>query len=292
MAGLGIARFEDLVGRVDLLRATGHDDCKARGLDLSPLLAPRRRRRAPLAAGDVRARRRRSTTQLIAAAAAIGARRQSLPDHQPRPHRRRAAARRDRRRRGRSTAACTVDVHRLGRAVLRRLAGAGRRADRERRRQRLRRQGHLGRRDRGRPTPRRCAPRSDVIARQHDAVRRDQRAARSSAAWRASASRCATPAPTRSSRACGDHGCEYMTGGLVVVLGATGRNFAAGHERRHRLRARPRRPFATRCNLTSSTSSRSTRTTRGRLRAARRAPRAHRLARRGGCSRTAARRRS
>ncbi len=26
----------------------------------------------------------------------------------------------------------------------------------------------------------------------------------------------------------GDHGCEYMTGGLVVVLGQTGRNFAAG----------------------------------------------------------------
>ncbi|RWS29096.1 glutamate synthase 1-like protein [Leptotrombidium deliense] len=26
----------------------------------------------------------------------------------------------------------------------------------------------------------------------------------------------------------GDHGCEYMTGGMVVVLGATGRNFAAG----------------------------------------------------------------
>jgi glutamate synthase domain-containing protein 2/glutamate synthase domain-containing protein 1/glutamate synthase domain-containing protein 3 len=26
----------------------------------------------------------------------------------------------------------------------------------------------------------------------------------------------------------GDHGCEYMTGGYVVVLGATGRNFAAG----------------------------------------------------------------
>ena len=27
---------------------------------------------------------------------------------------------------------------------------------------------------------------------------------------------------------CGDHGCEYMTGGVVVVLGETGRNFAAG----------------------------------------------------------------
>ncbi|HEX2779746.1 MAG TPA: hypothetical protein VHM30_09615, partial [Gemmatimonadaceae bacterium] len=26
----------------------------------------------------------------------------------------------------------------------------------------------------------------------------------------------------------GDHGCEYMTGGTVVVLGRTGRNFAAG----------------------------------------------------------------
>lgn len=26
----------------------------------------------------------------------------------------------------------------------------------------------------------------------------------------------------------GDHGCEYMTGGLVIILGATGRNFGAG----------------------------------------------------------------
>jgi glutamate synthase (ferredoxin) len=26
----------------------------------------------------------------------------------------------------------------------------------------------------------------------------------------------------------GDHGCEYMTGGRVVVIGGTGRNFAAG----------------------------------------------------------------
>ncbi|MAQ07561.1 MAG: glutamate synthase large subunit [SAR116 cluster bacterium] len=27
---------------------------------------------------------------------------------------------------------------------------------------------------------------------------------------------------------CGDHGCEYMTGGVVVILGDTGRNFSAG----------------------------------------------------------------
>jgi glutamate synthase (NADH) len=26
----------------------------------------------------------------------------------------------------------------------------------------------------------------------------------------------------------GDHGCEYMTGGIVLILGVTGRNFAAG----------------------------------------------------------------
>ncbi len=36
----------------------------------------------------------------------------------------------------------------------------------------------------------------------------------------------------------GDHCCEYMTGGIVVVLGRTGRNFAAGMSRRRRLRHR------------------------------------------------------
>ena len=41
--------------------------------------------------------------------------------------------------------------------------------------------------------------------------------------------------------AVGDHGCEYMTGGRVVVLGPTGRNFARRHVGRHRLRARRER---------------------------------------------------
>ena len=35
----------------------------------------------------------------------------------------------------------------------------------------------------------------------------------------------------------GDHGCEYMTGGVVVVLGRTGRNFAAGMSGRRGVRA-------------------------------------------------------
>ena len=54
------------------------------------------------------------------------------------------------------------------------------------------------------------------------------RARSTSAAWSASGSASATPARARSSKACGDHGCEYMTGGRVVVIGPTGRNFAAG----------------------------------------------------------------
>ena len=39
----------------------------------------------------------------------------------------------------------------------------------------------------------------------------------------------------------GDHGCEYMTGGTVVVLGMTGRNFAAGMSGGVALRVRRRR---------------------------------------------------
>ena len=38
----------------------------------------------------------------------------------------------------------------------------------------------------------------------------------------------------------GDHGCEYMTGGIVVVLGETGKNFAAGMSGGIPLRLNPR----------------------------------------------------
>jgi hypothetical protein len=72
----------------------------------------------------------------------------------------------------------------------------------------------------------------------------------------------------------GDHGCEYMTGGTVVVLGKTGRNFAAGmsggiayvydedgiedHHKLDRLAARPRdpRPLEPKPARSSSRSSR------------------------------------
>jgi glutamate synthase (ferredoxin) len=46
----------------------------------------------------------------------------------------------------------------------------------------------------------------------------------------------------------GDHGCEYMTGGKVVVLGLTGRNFAAGMSGGVAYILDERGDFATRCN--------------------------------------------
>jgi glutamate synthase (ferredoxin) len=48
--------------------------------------------------------------------------------------------------------------------------------------------------------------------------------------------------------AVGDHGCEYMTGGKVVVLGPTGRNFAAGMSGGVAYILDETGDFATRCN--------------------------------------------
>jgi glutamate synthase (ferredoxin) len=46
----------------------------------------------------------------------------------------------------------------------------------------------------------------------------------------------------------GDHGCEYMTGGAVVVLGLTGRNFAAGMSGGIAYVLDEQGDFASRCN--------------------------------------------
>jgi glutamate synthase (ferredoxin) len=46
----------------------------------------------------------------------------------------------------------------------------------------------------------------------------------------------------------GDHGCEYMTGGSVVVLGSTGRNFAAGMSGGIAYVLDEQGDFASRCN--------------------------------------------
>jgi glutamate synthase (NADPH/NADH) large chain/glutamate synthase (ferredoxin) len=47
----------------------------------------------------------------------------------------------------------------------------------------------------------------------------------------------------------GDHGCEYMTGGCVVVLGETGRNFAAGMSGGVAYVLDVDETFAERCNM-------------------------------------------
>lgn len=48
----------------------------------------------------------------------------------------------------------------------------------------------------------------------------------------------------------GDHGCEYMTGGTVVILGETGRNFAAGMSGGIAYVYDPLKQFSSRCNTT------------------------------------------
>lgn len=47
----------------------------------------------------------------------------------------------------------------------------------------------------------------------------------------------------------GDHGCEYMTGGVAVILGPTGRNFAAGMSGGVAYVYDPSGTFADKCNL-------------------------------------------
>ena len=47
----------------------------------------------------------------------------------------------------------------------------------------------------------------------------------------------------------GDHGCEYMTGGKAVILGATGRNFAAGMSGGVAYVLDDNKDFAPKCNM-------------------------------------------
>jgi len=47
----------------------------------------------------------------------------------------------------------------------------------------------------------------------------------------------------------GDHGCEYMTGGIAVILGETGRNFAAGMSGGIAYIWDPAKNFPGRCNM-------------------------------------------
>ncbi len=54
----------------------------------------------------------------------------------------------------------------------------------------------------------------------------------------------------------GDHGCEYITGGVVVVPGGTGRNFAAGMSGGIAYVPDEKGDFEVRCNRASERSGR------------------------------------
>ena len=49
----------------------------------------------------------------------------------------------------------------------------------------------------------------------------------------------------------GDHGCEYMTGGVAVILGETGRNFGAGMSGGVAYVYDPKKLFKKKCNTST-----------------------------------------
>ena len=203
-------------------------------------------------------------------------------DPQRQPHRRHDARQRGHQALRRRRPARRHDRHplpRLGRAELRRVRADGHHAAARGRRQRLRRQGPVrwARRRAPRSPRARSPPRSNVIAGNVigygatggeiflRGVVGERFCVRNSGA-------------TAVVEGVGDHGCEYMTGGRVVVLGPTGRNFGAGMsggiayvydpddvfaaqaQRRDGAAARTRRATtasscATRCRRTSTTPS-------------------------------------
>ena len=213
MRRLGVRRFADLIGRVDLLQADDAiDHWKARGIDLThvlnmPDVPPGTTAAALPAAGLAAAGRARLEADR---GRPRGDRPQPsgdwrVPDPQHQPHGRRPALERGHqgaRLRGPAAGDRPLHAARLGRPVVRGMAGARRRAHADRRRQRLHRQGPVRRRARRAPARRRDVQgRGERDHRQHRALRRDAPGARSSAASRASASRSATRAPARWSRA-------------------------------------------------------------------------------------------
>ena len=244
MAQLGFRTIDEMIGRVDRLDfKPAVDHWKAKGLDYSrrscyqpDRAAPTRRARCVRGAGSRPRRRARQRARSRSAADALE---HGTPV---------VAAAADPQRRTARSARCSATRSRGGtaraglpddtiRITFTGSAGQsfgafvprGITLDARGRRQRLRRQGAVGRQARSstRRSARRSSPRrTSSSATSRSTARRAAR--RTSAASPASASPSATAARYAVVEGVGDHGCEYMTGGRVVVLGTTGRNFAAG----------------------------------------------------------------
>ena len=121
------------------------------------------------------------------------------------------------------------EADRHGRPVLRRVPGARHLVRPDRRRQRLCRQGPVGRPHRHPPAGRTrgSSPEESIIVGNtvlYGAIE-GECYFRGVAGERFAVRNSGAIAVVEG---VGDHGCEYMTGGIVVVIGKTGRNFAAG----------------------------------------------------------------
>jgi glutamate synthase (NADPH/NADH) large chain len=238
MAKLGFRTVDEMVGRVDKIDAAIADEhWKAKGIDLSSILY------APTLPSRVARRKVQAQDHGLDAGA------RSRADRRPR----RRSNRRRRSPAASPSATCIapwapcwaarspalrlgriarrnhpLQIQRLGRPELRRLRSQRRHAGTGRRRQRLPGQGLSG----GRiivypPKTSSFLPEESILVGNVvlygattgevflNGIAGERFAVRNSGA-------------TAVVEGVGDHGCEYMTNGTVVVLGSTGRNFAAG----------------------------------------------------------------
>ena len=213
LASLGLRSLDEAIGRVDLLdteAAVTH--WKAAGLDLSTVLAepdvPADMARRQLVEQDHGLEKALDHAFLDECAPALARRHAGVAGpahHQRRPHGGDAAGLGDQPplRRGRAARRHHLaDVHRLGRAELRRLRAQGRDDAPLRGRQRLLRQGPFGRAPGrcGRRRARRSSPRSRSSPGTSSSTAPPPARSSSGARW-GSASACATPGPPPSSRA-------------------------------------------------------------------------------------------
>ena len=240
LASVGARSIDEVIGRADLLTQVSRGAEHLDDLDLNPLLIrvdqgepidydrrkPRNTVPDTLDAQVVQRRRAVLQGRREDAAQLRGAEHAALDRHAGvEPYR---AAVRDE---GERAAARPSDdqARRLGRAVARGVRGAGAEDRGDGRGERLRRQGAVGRHHRGAAAARLarwCRTRTRSSATPCSTARR--RARCSPAAGPASGSACATPGAEVVVEGCGSNGCEYMTGGVAVILGRFGDNFGAG----------------------------------------------------------------
>ena len=241
MAELGFRTMDEMIGRVDQLdvrQALEH--WKAHGLDLSaaPLRSAGGRRPSAPQRRDAGSRPREGARQRAdralqgrARGRGGGRRRRCRSATSTAPSARCSATRS---RRASAATGLPDDTIRLqfrgvGRPELRRVRAARHHADARGRRERLRRQGPVGR-----PADRSTRRGGATFAAEENIIignvalygaTSGEAFVRGVAGERFAVRNSGATAVVEG---VGDHGCEYMTGGRVVVLGRTGRNFAAG----------------------------------------------------------------